>query len=103
MTVALVRFEPVPPPDAPPGISRSQRSKLEELKLARRLNTVFKVECTSSESAAKGQEVSTMSSSLALGDPGLLIESEFGVQSLVRQKAAINLGSTYTYLITYLR
>lgn len=38
MTVALVRFEPVPPPDAPPGISRSQRSNLEKLKLARRLN-----------------------------------------------------------------
>ena len=61
MTVALVRFEPVPPPDAPPGISRSQRSKREELKLARRLHRGFKVECTSSKLAAKIQQLSTMS------------------------------------------
>lgn len=48
ITVALVRFEPVPPPDAPPGISRSQSSKLEELKLARGLKGSFEVEQTSS-------------------------------------------------------
>ncbi len=29
--VALVRLEPVPPPDAPPGISRSQCSSLEKI------------------------------------------------------------------------
>ena len=37
ITVAMVRFEPVPPPDAPPGMSRSQRSKFGGLELARGL------------------------------------------------------------------
>ena len=48
-TVALVSFEPVPPPDAPPGISRSQRSKLEEVKQAPGLGRIFELECTSKQ------------------------------------------------------
>ena len=57
--VALVRLEPVPPPDAPPGISRSQCTKLGKLKIARGLNGSFEAKCTQSTLAAKIQ-LSTM-------------------------------------------
>ena len=43
MTVALVRFDPVPPPEAPPGILRSPRSRTDESKPAQGLKRGFKM------------------------------------------------------------
>ncbi len=61
MTVALVSFEPVPPPDAPPGIPKIQ-------KLGQGLKGSFEVDCTRSQSGIRIQESSSMSTSVIYGD-----------------------------------
>ena len=69
MTVALVRLEPVPPPDAPPGISKYQPSRLDELEVARGLNRSFEVKCTSSKLGSKDSTINNHVSVACIWQP----------------------------------
>ena len=59
MTVALVRFNPVPPPEAPPGISTSPRSRTEELNPAQGVTQsgVHIKVCNSSKDSTSNEHV----------------------------------------------